>query len=106
MSVQEGKLKNGNISITEFSKRINLKRSFVIDYMIKNKYIYKQPYGEDKERVKNIAFPKYDTEKGIGLFEMNKRKNKFNRGKDNVNIQLTPKGQEYFLKEFREKGVL
>lgn len=105
MSVQEIS-EEGNISITEFSQKNKLKRSVVLEFMLKHKYIYKQPYGENKERVKNIAYPKYDTEKGEGLFEMNKRENTFNKGKNNVNIQLTPKGQHYFIEEFKKEGLL
>lgn len=105
MSVKNSNFEN-NISITEFSKTINLPRKVVLNYMLNNKFIYKQYYGEEKERVKNIAFPKYDTEKGIGLFEMNRRKNVYNKGKDNVNIQITPKGQEFFIDEFKEKGII
>lgn len=103
MSVQEEKK---NISITEFSKRYKLSRKWLIEYMIKKKFIYVQHYGEEKERAKNIAFPKYDTEKGIGLFEMNKRKSKFNKGKNDVNIQLTPKGQEYFEELLKKEGYI
>lgn len=101
MSIQEG-----NISISEFSKRINLPRNEVIEYMIRNKYIYRQYYGKEKERFKNIAFPKYDTKHGKGLFEMNERKSMYNEGKNNVNIQITPKGQNYFIELFKKEGMI
>lgn len=99
-------VQNENISISEFARNIGLKRNDVIDYMIKNKYIYRQYYGKEKEKSKNIAFPKYDTKNGRGFFEMNERENVFNKGKNNINIQITPKGQEYFIKLLnKEKGV-
>lgn len=94
-----------NISITDFCKMNNISRNSFIDYLIKNKYIYIQYYGKNKERHKNIAFPKYDTEKGTGIFEMNKSPNLFNKGKNNVNIQITPKGQEYFINNLKKEGM-
>ena len=91
-----------NISFTEFCKRYHINRTKFIYYLFKHKYIYKQPYGEYKKRSKNIAYPQYDTKKGIGLFEMNERFNKYTN-KNNVNIQLTPKGQKTFI-ELHDKG--
>lgn len=94
-----------NISISQFCRNNNISQKGFIDFLKKSKYIYIQYYGKEKERHKNIAFPKYDTEEGIGLFEMNKKPNHFNKNKNNINIQLTPKGQDYFIKLLKEEGL-
>ena len=86
-----------NLSFTDFCKGIGIKRNVFIEFLIKNKYIYIQYYGKNKERHKNIAFPKYDTKNGLGLFEMNQKPNLYNKNKNNINIQITPTGQEYFI---------
>lgn len=99
-------IENKNISILQLCRNNNISPKWFINYLKEKKYIYIQYYGKGKERHKNIAFPKYDTEEGIGFFEMNKRENHFNKGKNNVNIQLTPKGQEYFINLLEEEGVL
>lgn len=91
-----------NISITDFCSNNEIDKKLFFEYLRKKKYIYSQPYGKMKKRIKNIAYPQYDTENGNGLFEMNRRKNQFNN-KDNINIQLTPKGQTYFT-ELHDKG--
>lgn len=96
------KMERDNISLTSFCKMNNINRNTFIEYLKKNKYIYSQPYGKDKEHSKNIAFPKYDTKNGVGYFEMNENKNSFNNH-TNINIQLTIKGQEYFI-DLHEKG--
>ncbi len=87
-----------NISLSEFFKSINIPPKEGIRILIDKKFIYKEYYGEEKSRHKNVSFPKYDTEKGVGYFEMNRRPNYFNQNKSNINIQITPKGQEYFRK--------
>ena len=69
------KINDNNISITDFCKSISVNRTIFINYLLNNKYIYVQYYGTNKDRRKNISFPKYDTENGIGLFEMNKNPN-------------------------------
>lgn len=93
-----------NVSISHFCRDNKIPQKWFIDYLKKNKYIYVQYYGKEKERHKNIAFPKYDTENGDGLFEMNKRPSLFNGHKNNINIQITPKGQEYFTDLLRIEG--
>lgn len=95
-----------NISISKFCRNNNIPRNEFIEYLKKKKFIYSQPYGKDKERQKNIAYPKYDTEEGLGYFEMNKKPNLFNKGKNNVNIQITPKGQEYFNELLKKEGMM
>ncbi len=90
-----------NISLSKFFHSIGIPTLVGIKYLLENKYIYREYYGESKNRHKNVAFPKYDTEKGVGYFEMNKRPNYYNQNKNNINIQLTPKGQEYFRELFK-----
>lgn len=102
----ENKVDEKNISITDFCKQFSIKRNIFIDYLLKNKYIYIQYYGVNKDRRKNISFPKYDTESGIGLFEMNKNPNHFNSHKNNINLQLTNKGQKYFIELLMKEGVI
>ena len=95
-----------NISISHFCRNNNISQKWLISYLKDNKYIYIQYYGKEKERHKNIAFPKYDTEEGIGLFEMNKKPNVYNKNKNNINIQITPKGQKYFIETLKKEGVI
>lgn len=97
--------KNNNISITTFCKQLNIKRDDFIKYLINHKYIYIQYYGTTKDKRKNISFPKYDTENGIGLFEMNKTLNTFN-SKNNINLQITPIGQTYFKELLIKEGFI
>lgn len=100
------KIANDNISISQFCRNCNVSQKRFLEYLKKEKYIYVQYYGKEKERHKNIAFPKYDTEEGNGLFEMNKKPNHFNKNKNNINIQVTPKGQEYFLELIKKEGKI
>ena len=97
---------DNNISISQFCRNNNISQRCFIDYLKKKKYIYIQYYGKDKDRHKNIAFPKYDTEEGIGLFEMNKKPNFYNKNKTNINIQLTYKGQKHFIELFKKEGII
>ena len=100
------KINDNNISITDFCKSISVNRTIFINYLLNNKYIYVQYYGTNKDRRKNISFPKYDTENGIGLFEMNKNPNQFNFQKNNINLQITNKGQEYFKELLKKEGII
>ena len=97
--------KNKNISITDFCKLLNIKRNSFISYLINHKYIYIQYYGSTKDNRKNISFPKYDTENGNGLFEMNKTLNTFN-SKNNINLQITEKGQKFFKDLLRKERLI
>ncbi len=90
-----------NISLSDFFKSLGIPTKKGIRYLIDNKYIYIEYYGKEKTRHKNVSFPKYDTEKGIGYFEMNRRPNSFNKNKSNINIQITPKGQEFFKEKLK-----
>lgn len=95
-----------NISIRQFCKNNEISQKAFKEYLIEQKFIYKQYYGKDKNRHKYISFPKYDTEEGNGLFEMNINPNHFNRGKNNMNIQITTKGQKYFIDKLEKEGIL
>ena len=95
-----------NISITDFCSVVGIRRSDFIDFLIEHKYIYRSYYGEEKERYKNVAFPRFDTTKGMGLFEMNKKPSNFNRNKSNINIQITPKGFIYFSELLKKEGLI
>ena len=96
---------NNNISITDFCRLIKIKRNDFISYLISHKYIYIQYYGSNKDKRKNISFPKYDTENGIGLFEMNKSFNTYN-SKNNINLQITDFGQKYFKELLIREGLI
>lgn len=106
IAFNEGKIiDNNNISIQQFCKNNYINQKDFINYLKEKKYIYIQYYGQKKERHKNVAFPKYDTEEGNGLFEMNRKPNYYNENKNNINIQLTKKGQEYFIDLLRKEGL-
>ena len=99
-------IENKNISILQFCRNNCVSLKWFINYLKERKYIYIQYYGKGKERHKNIAFPKYDTEEGNGLFEMNRKPSPFNKNKNNINIQMTPKGQECFIELLKKEGMI
>ena len=96
-------LSNLNISISDFCKNNHIKRTEFIKFLTEQKYIYTQFYGKNKVQRKNIAYTEFTTNGGNDLFEMNERENSFNNCYKNINIQITPKGQNFF-KDLLTKG--